>query len=403
VKPSIGGTCAGLFASAQVCRFTWGIHMSWRKIPCSIYRGGTSKGVFLLDTDLPADPTERTRVLLEIFGSPDARQINGLGGATPTTSKVAILRPSTRSDADVDYTFGQVGIEKAVIDFRPNCGNIASAVGPYAVDHGLIRVKESEALVRIYNTNTDTLLHARFLVQGGRFQPDGEIRIPGVPGTGSPVYLDFFGVEGGLTGALFPTGSVSDVVGISGGRKYRVTVIDAGNCSVFVDGRELGIENEALTLDADSLTVLEEIRQTVGRELSLYPPGEVISPETHALPKIAVVWPPRTYRTSDGSFIDATTQSITARALTMGRIHPSYAVTGAIALSVAVRIPGTVPYEASNHVMQSSSFIRIGHPTGIMEVDALVSRESGGGYRVERVTLLRTARPIMDGYVWVRG
>lgn len=377
--------------------------MTWRTIPCSIYRGGTSKGVFLRADDLPSDPEERDRIILEIFGSPDVRQLNGLGGATPTTSKVAIIRRSEREDADVDYTFGQVGIERAVIDYRPNCGNIAAAVGPYSVNNGFFKAEGTEALVRIYNTNTQALLHARFPIENGRFKPDGDAQIPGVPGSASSVYLDFFNVHGGVTGSLLPTGAVADIVTVSARQRYRVTVVDAGNCTVFVDGRELGIADEDLALRIEAFPVIEEIRQTVARHLGLYPSDEAILPQTHALPKIALVWPPRTYRTSEGQVVDEASQSLTARAMTMGRLHPSYAVTGAIALAVAARIPGTVPYDVMNHQSDGSSFVRIGHPAGVMEVDAVVHPAPGGGYDVGRVTILRTARPIMDGTVWVRG
>lgn len=379
----------------------------WKTIPCSIYRGGTSKAVFLRGQDLPTDARMRDEIILKIFGSPDNRQIDGLGGATPTTSKVGIVEKSKRLDADVDYTFGQVSLDQPFIDFHPNCGNISAAVGPFAVQQGMVKVQQQqrEATVRIFNTNTNTIIHARFSVHNGNFFPNGEVVIPGVPGTGSAVLLDFLKVDGGVTGRLFPTGSVTDQIKIQDGRLFTVTVIDAGNLTVLLDGDEIGVSGtEVKSAQIQSkgpiLETLEEVRQTVGSRLKLYPEDDATTSSSHALPKVAYVQHPNDYITTTGKLISRDEISLTARVLTMGNLHPAYAVTGGIALAVAACVPGTIAYQKLNNVSENPHFIRIGHPSGILEVgvDAI---QQGGTWKVRRVTLLRTARPIMDGHVWL--
>ncbi len=378
--------------------------VNWASISCSIYRGGTSKGIFIQGSDLPQNETERFRTLLSIFGSPDPIQIDGLGGGTPTTSKLAIIDRSSRSDADVDYTFGQVSVERSFIDFKPNCGNISSAVGPFALEHGLVSAQhDEEALVRIFNTNTNTIIHARFAIANGHFVPDGNTVISGVPGSGSAIYLDFFNATGGVTGRVFPTGSVADTVVLSDGRVIRVTVIDAGNLMVLVDADDLGVSGTEIELPDPVGQTLEEIRQRVGRQLGLYSSGEVVAASSHALPKIAWVQHPLDYQDVDGKKISAETIGIVARVLTMGKLHMAYAVTGGIALTVAAHIPGTIPYGKVSARTQTDQLLRIGHPSGVLEVGADVAKDKFGHWTARRVTLVRTARPIMDGQVWVRG
>ena len=376
--------------------------MALRTIPCAIYRGGTSKGIMVRGRDLPADPTERDRILLRLFGSPDPRQIDGLGGATPTTSKLAIVEASSRSDADVDYTFGQVSIDEPYIDYRPNCGNISSAVGPFAVNSGLVDVQhDGIATVRIYNTNTDALIVAHFAVKDGRFAPEGDTSIAGVPGTGSPIYLDFFRIGGGVSGSLLPTGRRVDEVAMKDGRRFRVTVIDAGNLTVLMAAEELGLlGSEVREVDMKhAWPTIEWVRQQVGRMLGLYGEHEDVNPTTHALPKIALVHTSVAYQTTSGSAVEACAYDISARVLTMGRLHPTYAVTGAIALAVACKLPGTVAHDHVSELGKAPGMIRIGHPAGILEVGAEVEDDTVP--RVTKVTLMRTARPLIAGLAWI--
>jgi len=375
-------------------------------VPCSIYRGGTSKAILLRGKDLPSEPQIRDRVIVYLFGSPDSNQINGLGGSTPTTSKLAIVEKSDRNDADVDYTFGQVSIDCPFVDYRPNCGNISSAVGPFAVQHGLVDVEGDFATVRIFNTNTNSLIISRFPVQEKQFYPDGDTVIPGVPGTASEVQLDFRNVGGGTLGALFPTGNVRDTVRLEDERGFTVTVVDAGNLTIFMDADELGMIGDEITETAIQqrgpvLETLEMVRQLVGRRLQLYRQDEVVSASSHALPKIAVVQRPLDYMNSTGHKSRQSDLGITACVFARGRIHPAYAVTGAVALAVAAKIPGTVPFRKANGAQRGERFLTIGHPLGILKIGANVEETNCGDWKVNSVSLIRTARPIMEGEAWL--
>ncbi|QSO53521.1 PrpF protein [Alicyclobacillus curvatus] len=372
--------------------------MDWTSLPCSIYRGGTSKALLLRQQDLPKDPKTRDQMILYLFGSPDAKQVNGLGGATPTTSKLGIVKVSSRPDADIDYTFGQVSIDTAFVDYRPNCGNVSSAIGPFAVEQGMVPAHEDGWIsVRIYNTNTDSLIVSRFLVNHGHFVPDGETTIPGVPGTGSPIYLDFFDAGGSVTGKLFPTGRRADDITLPDGRTFHVTVIDVGNLTILMDSDELSLEGTEISEQQlkHALPTMEQVRQQIGRMLGVFRQGEVVTPTTHALPKIAAVQSARDYQSSDGRTIPAKDCDITARVLTMGRLHPTYAVTGAMALTVSAKFSGTIGFEKASLNSRKSHRLRIGHPAGVLEMQAEVT--DCPDPRVSRVTLIRTARPLITG------
>ena len=221
----------------------------YRKIPCVIQRGGTSKGVYIHEKDLPADELMRTQVILAIFGSPDVRQIDGLGGADPLTSKCAIIGPSERPDADVNYTMAQVGITDALIDFRGNCGNISSGVGPFAIDEGLVEAREPETVVRIYNTNTKKILKAYVRTRGGKSEYVGDYAIDGVPGTGSKILLDYSATGGTLRGTLLPTGRPVDKVQVPSLGEVEISIVDAGNPTCFLRPEVLGFSGTEGPLD----------------------------------------------------------------------------------------------------------------------------------------------------------
>ena len=201
----------------------------YQRIRAAVIRGGTSKGVFLLASDLPGDAAVRDRVILAIFGSPDQRQINGIGGGDPLTSKVAIIARSARPDADVDYTVGHVAVDKAVVDYEANCGNISQGVGPFAVDEGLVAVTEPITVVRIFNTNTKKMIEAEVPVRDGKAVVEGDFVVPGVPGSGAKIVVNFVNSGGSKTGRLLPTGNVEDRMQLADGRTVRVSLVDAGN------------------------------------------------------------------------------------------------------------------------------------------------------------------------------
>ena len=213
----------------------------FRKIPCVIQRGGTSKGIYFHESDLPEDPELRDKVILSIFGSPDKRQIDGLGGADPLTSKVAIISKSEREDADVNYTFGAVDLYEPIVDYRGNCGNLSSGVGPFAIDEGLIKVEHPETIVRIYNTNTQKILIAHVLTLEGKAKCLGDFAIDGVPGTGAKILLDYAGTAGAITGKLLPTGNCIDTVTIPEIGEVEMTIVDAANPVCFIKSEVFGL------------------------------------------------------------------------------------------------------------------------------------------------------------------
>ncbi len=378
------------------------MHMDQERIRCAFIRGGTSRGAYLLAKDLPQDQKLRDQVIMAIYGSPDPRQIDGLGGADSLTSKVAIIAPSTRPDADVDYTFGQVSIATPLIDYKGNCGNISSGVGPFAIDEGLVPVTEPITQVRIYNTNTKKIIVADVPVKDGKALVEGDCAIDGVPGTGARIMLDFVDSGGSVTGKLLPTGNVQDVIDVEG-RRYTVSLVDAANPGIFVHAEELGLKGTELASEIDAnpalLEELEKIR-SVGAEMIGTAPsraeGTRLSP---AVPKMAFVSRPQEYRSSKGEIIDAESIDLTARIMSMQKAHKAYAVTGAIVTSAAANIPGTVVYEAARH-REGTNFVRIGHSSGRLALEIVIEQRPEGLY-LARAALERTARRIMDGYVYV--
>lgn len=371
------------------------------KIPAVIMRGGTSKGVYLLDRDLPRDQRLRDKVILSIFGSPDARQINGLGGADPLTSKVAIIAPSQRADADVDYTFGYVGINEAVVDYDGNCGNISSGVGPFAIEQGLVPAVEPVTRVRIYNTNTKKLIEAEVPVRDGQVVTEGDYAIDGVPGTGAKIVLNFLNAGGAKTGRLLPTGNVRDEITLQDGRKVAVSLVDAANPAVFVKAADIGLTGRELPQDAvdnpDILAVMEDIRITAAIMMGLAPDKDHVGP---AVPKVAFVAPPQDYSTSTGRMVHAGEVDLLARTKALAVMHKAYAVTGGICLATAALIDGSVVNEVVSEQAKASGVVRVGHPSGVL--DFIVTLEKDGGrLRLAKAGVARTARRIMDGFVYV--
>lgn len=372
------------------------------RIRCTFMRGGTSRGAYLLAKDLPSDPTLRDQVILAIYGSPDPRQIDGLGGADSLTSKVAIIAPSSRPDADVDYTFGQVGINTSLVDYKSNCGNMSAGVGPFAIDEGLVPVTEPVTRVRIFNTNTRKIIVADVLVRDGRALVDGDCSIDGVPGTGARIMLDFVDSGGAVTGKLLPTGNVLDRVEVEG-RVYTASFVDAANPAVFVRAEELGLRGTELASEIDAnpdlLDELEKIRSAGAEILGFVQDrrdGTRLSP---TVPKMAIVSEPQEYRSSKGEVIAAESIDLTARIMSMQKAHKAYAVTGAIVTAAAARIPGTVVNRLARQAGQDG-LVRIGHSSGRLTLQIVVE-ERPEGYYLARAALERTARRIMDGYVYV--
>lgn len=372
-----------------------------RRIRCAILRAGTSKGIFLMENDLPADLQERDQEILAIFGSPDVRQIDGLGGADPLTSKVAIIGPSSRPDADVDYTFGQVSITEPLIDYSGNCGNISSGVGPFAIDEGLVRAVEPVTRVRINNTNTGKILVAEVPVRNGKARVSGDYRIDGVPGTGAKIMMDFAGTTGAATGKILPTGNVVDVLDIAGFGKLEASMVDVANPMVFVRAGDLGLTGVETPAEIDGdkkmLALLEQIRGKAAVIIGMAKDEADALQRSPAFPMIAFVSKPQDYVDfTTGNKIKAGQVDLVSRLMYMQVMHKTYAGTGTTCTGVAARIPGTIVNEATG---MQSSLVRIGHPAGVIDIEVEVQAE-GKELRLERAAFGRTARRIMDGYVY---
>lgn len=376
-----------------------------RRIPCVIMRGGTSKGVFFRKEDLPEDLELQDQVILAAFGSPDpyGRQINGLGGATSTTSKVAIISPRPGEPNTVDYTFGQVSITAPLVDRKGNCGNISSAVGPYAIDEGMVEAQEPETTVRIYNTNTRKYILARVPVENGKAKVEGDYRIAGIPGTGARISLDFERPGGAVTGRLLPTGRVREMLPTENG-PFEVSIVDAANPLVFVRAEDLGLKGGELPYQVDSdpelLARIESIRAAAAVRIGLAKDAADATRNSPAVPKIAFVSPPDDYLMTSGVKMPAGDIDLVARIMSMGKLHSAYAITGAICTAGAARLEGTIVHDMIPAERRASSGVRIGHPSGAVEVNVRLDT-SGAGPEYLCATVYRTARRLLDGFVYV--
>lgn len=372
-------------------------------IPCLIMRGGSSRGGFFLEADLPRDPVQRNAVLLACYGSPDERQIDGIGGADPLTSKAAIVGPSAVEGADVDYTFCQIGIGEPRVSTGGNCGNMLAAVGPFALLRGLVAARSPETRVRIYTTNTRQIVTARVPTEHGLPQWDGPSKTPGVPGTGAPIYLDFGDCTGSVSGKLLPTGVGTDVIKVDG-LKVRVSLVDAATPFVFVAAADIGASGielpDAMSKDERLVPRLESIRGWAATELGLVRTPELARKLSPNVPRVMMVSPARNYRTISGETMALGDMDVCVRQLTMQRPHKALAVTGAICVAVAALVPGTVVADCAGGL---KDVLRVGHPSGVLRVTSKVHQSSGGsGLRVQSAVIERTARLIMSGWVHAR-
>jgi 2-methylaconitate cis-trans-isomerase PrpF len=376
------------------------------KIRAVIMRAGTSKGIFLRDVDLPKDKEERDKVILRIFGSPDIRQIDGLGGADPLSSKVAIIGPPSRPDADIDYTFGQVSYVAPTIDYSGNCGNISSGVAPFAIDEGLVKVEEPYTTVRVHNTNTNSILIERVQVVNGKAKVLGDYKIDGVPGTGAEISIDFSQTAGAKTGKLLPTGNVKDKVQVTGVGELVVSIVDAANPMVFVKAKDLGLSGietpEEIDNNQEMLRILEEIRAKAAEKIGMVDDWTKATEKSPAFPMIAFVSPAAAYKDfTTGKEIKESDVDFVSRLMFMQIMHKTYAGTGTICTGAAARIKGTVVNEVMLEKDRGkNSVLRIGHPAGIITIDVEADNE-GGSWQLKKAAISRTARRIMDGYCYI--
>jgi hypothetical protein len=362
-------------------------------IPAVIMRGGTSKGVFLHEADLPPRGPDRDRIILDIMGSPDPMQIDGLGGTYSSTSKAVVVSRSQRPDADVSYWFAQVGVDEPIVDWDGNCGNLTTAVGPFAINEGLVPAVEPETTVRLYNENTSTVIVARVQVRDGVAAVAGDLSIPGVPSPGAPVVTDYLDPAGAVLGSALPTGHLVDTVTTEGG-EYEISFLDVTHPMVFVSSSAFGLKLTGLTAaelnkSEELLGRIEELRGRCSALVGAVTDWRDARISAPVVPKLVMVETPGE---GDG---DA---DILALGVSMGKIHHALPMTAALCLGAAAATPGTV---ASAVRRAGSGPLRIRHPKGVVVVTADV--DAGGPVpAVRSVGVVRTARRLMTGTVWLR-
>lgn len=376
--------------------------MEQNSIRVVIMRGGTSKGIFIREEDLPGDQAKRDKIILKVFGSPDVRQIDGLGGADPLTSKLAIIGKSKHPEADVDYTFGQVSYKAPIIDYSGNCGNISAGVGPYAVDEGLVKVVEPVTTIRILNTNTNKILVEKVQVANGKAKVKGDYAIAGVPGNGAEVVVDFSGTAGSATGKLLPTGKVVDTIEVEGFGKIDASLVDAANPVVFVRARDLGLTGIETPGQIDEnkklLATLEEIRGKAAVMMGLCKDWKEAVKTIPAFPMVAYVSPAQSYKDfTTGKAIEEKDMDFVSRLMFMQVTHKTYAGTATTCTGAAARIAGTVVNEAMLAKGRGANLaVRIGHPAGVIDLNVEAEKRDGA-WTLTRAEVNRTARRIMEG------
>jgi 2-methylaconitate isomerase len=369
-----------------------------KTIPAIFMRGGTSKGVFFHEADLPDDPEQRDQVILEVLGSPDPyqRQLNGMGGGISSLSKAMIVTASDRSDADVDYTFAQVSVTEESVGYAGNCGNLSSAIGPFAVEEGLIKVPDGETTLRLYNTNTDKIIQSKFHVRDSLPVESGDFEIAGVAGTGAEIALDYLDPGGAITGQLIPTGKMVDTFDISGFGTMEASVVDSTACGVFAWAHSFGLTGtespDEIEAKPDVMAGLEELRV---KAAVLAGVANRVEDVPQSAPKVSIVAKPADFKALDGTHVDGDKADILIRIVSMQRVHRATTMTGAMCLASACKIEGTIPYMAARH---ASEDIVIGHSSGLLPVASDVE-SIDGKWNVIANRAFRTARRLMEGRV----
>ena len=380
--------------------------MKQQTIPAVFMRGGTSKALMLHTRDLPAEQAEWGPLFTGAMGSPDpyGRQLDGMGGGVSSVSKVCIIGPSSREDADVDYTFCQVLVKDATVQYKGNCGNMSSAVGPFAVDERLVRPNGDSATVRIFNTNTNKIIHGTFPLEDGGARYDGDLAIPGVSGTGAPIRLDFVQPGGASTGKLLPTGQVLDRLEVPGLGTVEVSMVDAANAAVFVRARDVGLTGlelpDELEARPDMLALLDAIRVQASLRMGIAKTEEEARRVT-IVPFVAIVSPPADSPTLTGEPVRAAEVDLTARVISNGQPHRALPLTISLCTAVAARIAGTVAAEALSPSAGAGP-LRLGMPSGVLTVGADVGQEDGA-WVARAGSFYRTARRLFAGQVYVPG
>jgi 2-methylaconitate cis-trans-isomerase PrpF len=365
-------------------------------------RGGTSKALMFHVRDLPSDRTQWDALFADAMGSPDpnGRQLNGMGGGLSSVSKVCVIGPPSREDADVDYTFVQVLPREARVDYSGNCGNMSSAIGPFAVDEGLVKVPDGDVTIRIHNTNTQKVIHGTFRVEGGRVVEEGALEIPGVSGSGSPIRLDFLDPGGASTGSLLPTGNAIDVIEIEGLGPIEVSMVDAANACVFVRAETLRLNGtempEEIEASAGLMRQLAEIRERASLTMGIAKTVEEARARA-LVPFVGFVSEPKNASTLKGERIAADDVDLTVRMLSSGQPHRALPLTASLCTAVAADIPDTLP--GSLRSRGAGDTLRLAMPSGVLNVGADVVLQQGH-WTARSGAFYRTARRLFDGFVY---
>src|SRR5215831_1041741 len=377
--------------------------MPQNKLPAVFMRGGTSKAIIFLARDLPRSRDAWEPIFLAVIGSPDPnmRQLDGMGGGVSSLSKVCVIGPPTHPDADVDYTFAQVLIDKARVDYNGNCGNMSSAIGPFTVDEGLVpKPRDGKAVVRIHNTNTVS----RFGMDGDEAAVAGDMALDGVAGTGAPIRLEFMEPGGAKTGKLLPTGKAVDQLEVAGLGHVAASLIDAANPCVFVQAVTIGASATEQPIEIESskelMGKLEAIRCAASVAMGIAPNLEKAG--SISVPFVALVAPPVAMPVLSGRQLQATDMDIAVRMMSNGQAHRATPLTGALCLAVATRIRGSIPNEMARRLAPDASQIRIAHASGVTVVDAKISEPKLGQPHAEYAAVYRTARRLFEGRVHYR-
>ena len=391
-------------------------HSPQIKIPATYMRGGTSKGVFFSLQDLPeaarVPGAARDALLLRVIGSPDPyeKQIDGMGGATSSTSKTVILSKSTRADHDVDYLFGQVSIDKPFVDWSGNCGNLSAAVGSFAISSGLVEPgrtpQNGVAVVRIWQANIGKTIIAHVPITDGAVQETGDFELDGVTFPAAEVQLEFMdpaAEEEGGGGSMFPTGNLVDDLEVPGVGTFKATLINAGIPTIFINARDVGYTGTelqgAINGDPKALAMFETIRAHGALRMGLIKHLDEAAQRQHT-PKVAFVAPPADYVSSSGKAVAAGDVDLLVRALSMGKLHHAMMGTAAVAIGTAAAISGTVVNLAAGGIERNA--VRFGHPSGTLRVGAEASQVNGE-WTVKKAIMSRSARVLMEGFVRVPG
>jgi len=375
-----------------------------RRYPAAFIRGGTSKALVFHARDLPADRAEWDDIFMKAMGTPDryGRQLNGMGGGISSLSKVCVVGPPSVPGADVDYTFAQVQVQDAMVDYSGNCGNMSSAIGPFAVDEGLVHAPSGgEACVRIHNTNTRKIIASHFEVREGRSVETGTLAIPGVDGTGAPVRLDFLSPGGASTGKLLPSAMVAQEFELRGVGRVTASLVDAANACVFVAATELGLAGgespDELASNVRAMSALAELRLQASVAMGIAPDIEAAA-AIRMIPLIAIVSAPQRSTTLSGKTIEAADADLVVRMLSNGQPHRALPLTGSLCTAVAMQIEGSVPARLASAARDPSA-LRIAMPSGVLTVAAEVG-QTAEGWHVAHGSFYRTTRRLFDGHVY---